>query len=154
MTTQTTIDYGGDKGRVINFAVSSFNRRYRPEGNNWAALFRLTYYKKYVQQGLKYQMQMTLAETNCTTEKDWLNCVCTLIPNTASIRFEIGIQSIPWANVLTITHSSWTRHNGTTPLIPIRPQNRYCANAKPPIPVHPLTNVSHCVPFEHRADFS
>lgn len=53
MTTQTTIDYGGDKGRVINFAVSSFNRRYRSEGNNWAALFRLTYYEKYVQQGLK-----------------------------------------------------------------------------------------------------
>lgn len=77
--------YERDKGDIIQFAVNSFNRKYKPTGTNWVTLFRLTYYKTYVQQGLRYQMQMTLAKTNCTTEEDWLNAICTPVPNTASI---------------------------------------------------------------------
>lgn len=147
MTAPTTEGYEGDKGDIIQFAVNPFNRKYKPTGTNWVTLFRLTYYKTYVQQGLRYQMQMTLAKTNCTTEKDWLNAICTPVPNTASIRLEIGIQSILWANVLTVTHVFWTKHNCTKPFIPIRARNRDCIANQPPIPVHPLTDVNHCVHF-------
>jgi len=82
---QSMSQYQGDKGEVICFAVKTFNYDYRPKNTNWVSLFRLTYYKNYVQHGLKYKMQMTLAETNCATEKEWLNSDCCLIPNTASI---------------------------------------------------------------------
>lgn len=124
-----------------------FNHKNTLPGSNWAAFYRLTYYKRYIQQGLRYQMQLTLAETNCTSERQWSTSVCTLVPNTALIRFEIGIQSIPWANSLKVTHSHWTSHNCTKPVIIDRTKNRNCNHPRPPIPVHPLTNVSHCVNF-------
>uniref|UniRef100_A0AAQ4PU20 Cystatin domain-containing protein n=1 Tax=Gasterosteus aculeatus aculeatus TaxID=481459 RepID=A0AAQ4PU20_GASAC len=144
---QSTTAYEGEKGKVVRFAVKQFNLEKRPVGINQVMLFRLTYYKRYVQQGLRYQVQMTLGETNCTAENELLKTACTLIPNTASIRLEMGIQSIPWANDFKVTHSTWSRQNCTKPLIPTRPPNRDCTNPAPPIPVHPLTNVSRCVNF-------
>ena len=146
-STQTTPNYVGDKGEVVQFAVRTFNYENRPGNASWAALFRLTYYKQYVQQGLRYQMQMTLAETNCKTEEEWLKSTCSLIPNTASLRYEVGIQSVPWTKTFKVTHSSWTKHDCTKSLVPIRPKNRDCLQPIAPIPVHPLTNVSHCIQF-------
>ena len=132
---QTTPNYVGDKGEVVQFTVRTFNYRNRPRNPNWVALFRLTYYKQYVQQGLRYQMQMTLADTNCKSESEWLNAACSFIPNAASVQYEIGVQSIPWAKAFKVTHSSWTRHNCTKPLIHVRPKNRDCTNQNPPIPM-------------------
>ena len=84
---QITPNYVGDKGEVVRFAVRTFNYKNRPRNANWVALFRLTYYKQYIQQGLRYQMQMTLADTNCKSESEWLNAACSFIPNAASIRY-------------------------------------------------------------------
>lgn len=39
-------------------------------------------------------------------------------------------------------------------LIPIRPRNRDCIANQPPIPVHPLTDVNHCVHFRAAGGFN
>lgn len=144
---QSMSQYQGDKGEAIRFAVKTFNYKFGSANANWVSLFRLTYYKKYVLQGLRYKMQMTLAETNCKTESEWLNSGCSLIPNTASIRVDISIQHIPWANKWVETHLTWVKHNCTQPLIPNRPKNRDCTKPTSPIPVHPITNVHRCLQF-------
>ena len=87
---RSTPNYEGKKKKkkkrqVVQFAVKTFNNVHRPSKAAWIALFRLTYYKQYVQQRLRYQMQMTLADTNCRSETEWLNAACSFIPNTASI---------------------------------------------------------------------